>query len=68
MRGGSGILDIETDRRVGADVVDVPLWIVRIRCLARRGQEKKRVVVIATVRRIIHVPDKVASRIEAEAH
>lgn len=49
MRSGSCILYIKSDRRVGADIVDVPLWIVRIRCVARRGQEQKRVVVVATV-------------------
>lgn len=68
MRGGGCIFYVKTDRRVGADVVDVPLWVVRIRCIARRGQEQKGVVVVATVRRVVHVPDKVATSIEPEAH
>lgn len=68
MRSGSCILYIKSDRRVGADIVDVPLWIVRIRCVARRGQEQKRVVVVATVGRIVHVPDKIAGGIKTEAH
>lgn len=68
MRGGSCILYIDTDRSVGADVVDVPLWIVRIRCIARRGQEQKRIIEVATIGRVVHVPDKVASGIKSEAH
>lgn len=39
------VADVETDRGVGAEVVDVPLWIIGVGCVAAVGEEEEGITV-----------------------
>lgn len=64
--GWSFISNDHADRAAGANVVNVVLWIIRIRYVALLGVKQQWVVVVTAERRIVDSPDKMTSGIDFE--
>jgi len=66
MGDGGGVVDDDADRRVGAEVLDVPFG--GIGEVALIGEEEHGVVVVCTERLCVELPEEVVGRVDGEAH
>ena len=62
----SGVVNEDADGGIGSKIVDVPLWVVRVRDVASIGEKKDWPVVVPTERLTVHGPDEVASGVWPE--
>jgi len=67
---GSGrlVCEDEADRRVAAEVVDVPLRVEGVRVVAGVVEEKRGVVVVGAECGAVHGPDEVAGAVDRGAN
>lgn len=54
---GDVVVDEEADGGVGAEVVDVPFWVLWVGDVARVREEEDRVVVVCAEGDVVHIPE-----------